>query len=558
MEVIIFLGILVLICFLAYLLGLRDEKNLEKKLLAKLKRDYGKAPGRKYKEDDLDHLNGYFLKHPNGFQIDDTTWNDLNMDGVFARLNYCLSATGEEYLYHMLRTPSQSGDMEDLERHIEFFRNNDDARYSFQLIFAKIGRKIRYSIYDYIAYLDDMPDLSNRKHFMMLGLMAIAVATCFINFTTGFTALVILMVANIIMYFAKKGEIEPYLATYGYIMKVVKSVELFEKIKYPEVEKDIDDLVDAAKAFKSFERGSYILMSPSRMNSGGNPVEILLDYIRMSTHIDIIKFNQMYKEIIAHKDELDRILTITGRLEAQISIACYRESVKEQFARPVFVKDGAYSAQNLIHPLIENCVANSVNTQNGMLITGSNASGKSTFLKSCAVNAILAQSLNTVLAKSYSAPVFRLYSSMALKDDIFGGDSYYIVEIKSIKRIIDAAKENGAKVLCFVDEVLRGTNTIERIAASTQILKSFSEAGVLCFAATHDIELTSLLKNIFDIYHFEGIVTDNDVHFDYSIKEGPATNRNAIKLLGVLGYDEKIVDDAKQLAEHFLSTGVWT
>ncbi|MBP3198727.1 MAG: hypothetical protein J6N21_17225, partial [Butyrivibrio sp.] len=201
---------------------------------------------------------------------------------------------------------------------------------------------------------------------------------------------------------------------------------------------------------------------------------------------------------------------------------------------------------------------NSVNTQNGMLITGSNASGKSTFLKSCAVNAILAQSLNTVLAKSYSAPVFRLYSSMALKDDIFGGDSYYIVEIKSIKRIIDAAKENGAKVLCFVDEVLRGTNTIERIAASTQILKSFSEAGVLCFAATHDIELTSLLKNIFDIYHVEGIVTDNDVHYDYSIKEGPATNRNAIKLLGVLGYDEKIVDDAKQLAEHFLSTGVWT
>ena len=380
MEVIIFLGILVLICFLAYLLGLRDEKNFEKKLLAKLKRDYGKAPGRKYKEDDLDHLNGYFLKHPNEFQIDDTTWNDLNMDGVFARLNYCLSATGEEYLYHMLRTPSQSGDMEDLERHIEFFRNNDDARYSFQLIFAKIGRKIRYSIYDYIAYLDDMPDLSNRKHFMMLGLMAIAVATCFINFTTGFTALVILMVANIIMYFAKKGEIEPYLATYGYIMKVVKSVELFEKIKYPEVEKDIENLVDAAKAFKSFERGSYILMSPSRMNSGGNPIEILLDYIRMSTHIDIIKFNQMYKEIIAHKDELDRILTITGKLEAQISIACYRESVKEQFTRPVFVKNGAYSAQDLIHPLIEKCVANSVNTQNGMLITGSNASGKSTFL----------------------------------------------------------------------------------------------------------------------------------------------------------------------------------
>lgn len=146
---------------------------------------------------------------------------------------------------------------------------------------------------------------------------------------------------------------------------------------------------------------------------------------------------------------------------------------------------------------------------------------------------------------------------MALTDDIFEGDSYYIVEIKSIKRILDAAKIQGAKVLCFVDEVLRGTNTVERIAASTQILKTFSESGVLCFAATHDIELTSLLEEYFDICHFEGYVNDNDVKFDYLIKNGPATNRNAIKLLGVLGYDESIVKDAQELADKFLSTGHW-
>jgi DNA mismatch repair ATPase MutS len=65
------------------------------------------------------------------------------------------------------------------------------------------------------------------------------------------------------------------------------------------------------------------------------------------------------------------------------------------------------------------------------------------------------------------------------------------------------------------------------------------------------------LKEEFDIYHFEGNVSDNDVHFDYMIKEGPATNRNAIKLLGVLGYDKKIVDDAQTMAERFLESGVW-
>ena len=79
----------------------------------------------------------------------------------------------------------------------------------------------------------------------------------------------------------------------------------------------------------------------------------------------------------------------------------------------------------------------------------------------------------------------------------------------------------------------------------------------MCFAATHDIELTSLLKDSLGIYHFEGNVTDNDVHFDYKMKSGPATNRNAIKLLGVLGYDEAIVDNAQALADKFLATGNW-
>ena len=146
---------------------------------------------------------------------------------------------------------------------------------------------------------------------------------------------------------------------------------------------------------------------------------------------------------------------------------------------------------------------------------------------------------------------------MALKDDVLEGDSYYIVEIKSIKRIIDAAAQTGSQVLCFVDEVLRGTNTVERIAASTQILKSLAEEKVQCFAATHDIELTALLKDIYEIYHFEGDVTDNDVKFDYKLKTGPATTRNAIKLLKVLGYDESIVDNAQKMADSFLETGSW-
>ncbi|MBE5838936.1 MutS-related protein [Butyrivibrio sp.] len=556
MESIIFLSVLVGISLIAYLLGLRDSKRAEKTLLTRLKKNFGEAPKRNYKQDDLDHLQGYYKNHSADYQIDDTTWNDLNMDGVFARMNYCLSATGEEYLYHMLRTPLLDDDFDSLEKKVSFLQKNEDARISLQLIFSKIGRNIRYSIYDYIDYLKDAGKFSNREHYLMLVLMALSICVCFFNFSIGFVAFVILVVINLIRYFAVKGDIEPYLASYRYILRVIRSVSFFEKVNIPELEDDFLALKKAASGLKGFSKGSYILMSQSRMNSGGNPAELILDYIRIATHIDLIKFNQMYKEISLHRDDLDTILTITGRIEAYISIACFRESFKGSFCIPEFEGD-LFDAKELIHPLIQNAVANDITTKEGILITGSNASGKSTFLKTCAINTVLAQSIHTVLGKEYKAPLFEVYSSMALNDNIFEGDSYYIVEIKSIKRILDAAAKSGNRVLCFVDEVLRGTNTIERIAASTEILKTFVKRNVTCFAATHDIELTSLLKDSLGIYHFEGNVTDNDVHFDYKMKSGPATNRNAIKLLGVLGYDEAIVDNAQALADKFLATGNW-
>lgn len=89
---------------------------------------------------------------------------------------------------------------------------------------------------------------------------------------------------------------------------------------------------------------------------------------------------------------------------------------------------------------------------------------------------------------------------MSLRDNLTNNESYYIVEIKSIKRILDSINDE-IPTLCFVDEVLRGTNTIERIAASSHILKSLTDKNALCFAATHDIELTNILENIYSNYH---------------------------------------------------------
>ncbi len=556
MDLLTILLIIGLAILLAFLLGLRDQKIARDNLIKKLRNEYGQAPYLRCKDGQREHISGYYRNHREGFQIDDTTWNDLDMESVYDRVNYCLSATGQEYLYYMLRTPRQEDDFADFEAKTEFFSGDEEKRLKMQLLFSEIGGNSKYSIYDYVDYLNKADDKGNGRHFAGLAVLALTIVLSFFNFAIGFIAFVIVMMFQIISYFRIKSTVDPYLVTYGYIMRVIRSIDAFKGYNDQVLSADIQEMTEISREFASFKAFAGILLSPARMNSGGNPADLIMDYIRMVTHIDIIKFNQMYKEIMKKRDRLDRILEITGRIEAAISVACFRASFEGRHSLPAFEGE-AFCGKELLHPLISDPVPNDIESERGVLITGSNASGKSTFLKTCAINAILAQSVHTVLGSFYRAPLYRIYSSMALKDDLFEGDSYYIVEIKSIKRILDAAAEDGRQVLCFVDEVLRGTNTVERIAASTQILRRLALEKVQCFAATHDIELTSLLHKEYDIYHFEGDVSDNDVHFDYMIKEGPATTRNAIKLLGVLGYDSELVADAQKMADGFLENGKW-
>ena len=123
---------------------------------------------------------------------------------------------------------------------------------------------------------------------------------------------------------------------------------------------------------------------------------------------------------------------------------------------------------------------------------------------------------------------------------------------------MDAAAVRTTPLLCFVDEVLRGTNTVERIAASVQILQQLSQKGIRCFAATHDIELTHLLEHCYDNFHFEEEVKDGDVLFSYHLLKGRAHTRNAIKLLEIIGFSKEIIQRADELAGSFLKSGEWS
>jgi len=559
MEYIIFAGVVIGIIVLIMLKGFWDDQKKKKNFILWLRDHYGELPKRgEYKDEELKKIARYYEAHAHaGFHIDDITWNDLNMDEVFKRMNYTYSAAGEEYLYYLLRTPMQEDTgTETMEKHIYYFMQNEEDRVAYQTFFAGIGKTGKYSIYDYLDYLDLLGERSNGKHY--LGNLAIAAALALLFFSAqyGILLLVAALMYNITSYFKDKNEIDPYITSFGYILRLIENVEKMEKLPARAFEKEMEELKNCRKKMGGFRTGSYIVMSSSRMSASGNPLEVLLDYLRMALHLDLIKFNSMLSEVRKNKDTIDKMLTIIGYMEAMAAIGAFRTSL-ESYCIPEFDKRRGIKAENLYHPLLDEPVKNSILTEKGVLITGSNASGKSTFLKTVAVNAILSQTIHTCMADHYHAGLYRIMSSMALRDDLAGGDSYYIVEIKSLKRILNQIEENGNPVLCFVDEVLRGTNTVERIAASTQILKSLARSSVLCFAATHDIELTHLLERYYNNYHFEEEIIDNDVVFHYNLLKGRAVTRNAIKLLGVMGYDDAIIREAEEMAEGFLQKGSW-
>ena len=557
MEYLIFAAAMVCFIVLMMLKSFLDYKKSEKRFVQKLYKEYGTLPQKEYKPEQFENISHYFLKHKEGYYVDDITWNDLNMDEIFKQLNNTFSSAGEEYLYHILRTPClEEEELLKREGIISWFQNHSDERVSYQFIFSRLGKCGKFSIYDYLDYLDQLGERSNLKHYLAIAGILGSILLLFVNIPIGLVALVCILIYNNLSYFKIKNKIDPYITSFAYVFRLLDAVGELVKKRVAILEEEFDELITCHNAMTGFKTGSSLVMSGSRMSGSGNPLEILADFLRMGFHIDLIKFNQMLTEVRKHLPEIDRMISVLGKIEAMIAIGSYRKAMS--CCVPEFTDELFIETNEMYHPLITHPVKNDISTGSSVLITGSNASGKSTFLKTVAISAILAQTIHTCPAASYKASLFRICSSMSLRDDVQGGDSYYMVEIKSLKRILAMAADEGDNpVLCFVDEVLRGTNTVERIAASTEILRSLDKKNCICFAATHDIELTHLLTKNYDNYHFEEDIADNDISFSYKIMCGRATTRNAIRLLGIMGYDKQIIEEAEQMANHFMKTGQW-
>ena len=215
---------------------------------------------------------------------------------------------------------------------------------------------------------------------------------------------------------------------------------------------------------------------------------------------------------------------------------------------PVLVADRRIDTIGMYHPLLTMPVGNPLQLDStSALITGSNMAGKTTFIRTVGINVILAQTLHICLAEKAILPRAIVRSSIRREDRLSEGRSYYFSELERILEFI-RTEGNNRLHLFLIDEIFRGTNTVERIAASTAVLRHLGQKQMV-LVTTHDLELQELLGNEYDMYHFQERIVEGRCDFDYLIQPGPARSRNAIRLLELSGYPEMIFKEAMRMAD---------
>jgi DNA mismatch repair ATPase MutS len=208
-----------------------------------------------------------------------------------------------------------------------------------------------------------------------------------------------------------------------------------------------------------------------------------------------------------------------------------------------------FVAEGLGHPLIpgDRRVENDVPIPRAgaaLMITGSNMSGKSTLLRAVGVNAVLALAGAPVCAKRLDTAVCVVRTSMRIRDSLEEGVSHFYAELERLKAVVDAA-DGGERVLFLLDEVLHGTNSRERIIGARSVILHLVDKGAIGGVSSHDLGLADLeaassgrVVNV----HFQELVGDGKMVFDYKLKPGVVTSSNALRLMRLVGIGVDLPD----------------
>lgn len=466
--------------------------------------------------------------------IDDLAFSDLNGTELFKFLDNCYSSAGEEYLYYSLRRPLV--DNKEIEKRrglLDYFHSNKDLKESLSNLLYKLGKTRDNS--KYILFKDIFDSNLLRILCIIAAILpTLSIVLALLLKSMGFAIFAIFTFAfNGYLNLKVEKILDGSSGIVGYFSYMLTVSEKIIKLKDATLLKTYPNLKNLITTCSKIKRSGAVIS----ITRGSNEI------VSMFNFLFLMQANFYFKlvtELKKHKESLRELYATVGEIDMLIAIVNLRENL-ETYSEPRFIHDKHIKIVDGYHPLLRKPISNSIEIDNnGVLITGSNMSGKSTFLRTIGVNVLCAQTILTAFCSDYSAPLFYISTSISPEDNITKGKSYYLSEAEAMLNII---KRSDYEVpnLCLIDEIFRGTNPIERISAASNICQHLISHNAIPIVATHDLELTKLVKN-YKYYYFKEDVDDKGLIFDYKLREGISPTRNAIKLLRFLGYPSEIID----------------
>ncbi|MGG7177736.1 MutS-related protein [Clostridium paraputrificum] len=498
------------------------------------------------KKRNFSKIRGLFdLFQSNKYTIDDQTWDDLTMNEVFTKIDRTYSTAGEAVLYTLLRNPVMDEEkLKKREKLINLFKSDLNLTTELRKIFFKMGFDKKNRL---LEMIEDLLTVNRKKYYLysFLGkILPIALIVIAI-FLKEPRLMIILMVVIFINIYFNQHEATTVRATgLIYLRDVIDAAKKICKLKDEGISEHVGKLEYLLKDIKILDSGTRVI---KYINAFGG----LFEAISIPFLLEEAAYYNISSSLKEKASKVLELYYLVGELDALIGVSSYISCNEDRCSAPKFIEGTTLSIIDGIHPLLKEPVPNSIQiNNNGIVLTGTNMSGKSTFLRMISTNILLAQTFNFVLAKEYKACFLNIVSSISPKDDINNGKSYYMAEAEAILRIIRAL-DNDVAVFCPIDEIFRGTNPVERISSSAEILNYINKRDALCIVATHDRELTDMLKDNYNFYYFsEDVDSKEGLSFDYKLKAGISKTKNAIKLLDYIGYPKEIIKNAYKRAEN--------
>ena len=525
------------------MIGKRKNKEIEE-----LISNFGKL-----KEDsfDFEQIDEYFRKknNDNSFQVlSDKTCTDLDFNELFMVADRTTSKVGQQYLYNKLRVlPSDKNANDSFESLIDEFSTNNEFRVRTQVLLKRLNKREAF----YISSIFQDEHLKKPKFFFIYPLLS---ATSIILLITSIfkpaalVALIFVAAINLVLHYFNKKNLYQYLGTIPQLLilsKVAKELSKSDRLK-----KINPNIADAIRKIDKIKPRMQFFQLETMLQ--GEVQELLWGILEIFKIVFLLEPLLLYgiiNRLIEKEKDIEDVFRFVGQVDTLISIASLRKGISH-YCRPTITNDyKSIVAKNMYHPMIPYCVGNSIEVnQKSILLTGSNMSGKSSFIRTIGINVLTGLTLNTCFAEQFTMPRMRIYSAIRISDDLMNDRSYYFEEVLTIKEMIDRSSSSTPN-LFLLDEIFKGTNTVERISAGKAVLSALAKNDNIVFVSTHDIELADLLKDEYELYHFSEKVDDRTVDFDYKLKEGKLKNRNAIKILQINDYPDTIVKEAIEISE---------